>query len=460
MNYVLFISIFSALGIFYFILGMLASKTVKTKSDYFLAGRNLGIWPVTFTLIATQIGGGMLLGTAEQSYQIGYYGIMYTFGMVLGFLLLGLGFASKLQSLKVATTAELFETRYFSPNLKKMASLLSIATMFGILVAQIVASRTLIMGLDMTGGSVATSELLLLFFWAFVIIYTITGGLKAVVLTDSIQIIFIIILFIGIFLYGLSGEASSFFSLSSIASQQKLFVVDSRSIFASSISIVFMTALFALIEQDLAQRFFASRTKKIAAISATLASIFLLLFSLVPIYFGIKAKLLGICISGSPLIPIIKLLTNEIVLILAVCGIIAAITSTGDSLLCAISSNISQDFDLSKIGIRNTLTLPKIVTLIAGTLAVIASYFVPQDIISVLIGSYEISVSCLLVPLLFSYFKKNLNKNAAIGSILFGLLGFVLFRIYPIAFREIVTLLLSLAGYFVGNKIRRGKQNI
>jgi len=448
MNFTLFLTVFFSLIGFYFILGLIVSKKIKNTTDYFLAGRNLGFFTVMLTLIATQIGGGMLLGTTQEAYKIGFYGILYTAGMSLGFLMLGLGFAPKLQSLNVSTTAELFETRYNSVSLKKVASLLSIATMFGLVVGQIVASRALIEGLGIN------SELVFIAFWAFVIAYTILGGLRAVALTDSFQVIFVILVFGGVFLYMLSGETQSFFSFASMSKIQSMFP-PSAITFTKLTGIALMPALFSLIEQDLAQRFFASRTKKIAAFSAIFASIFLLAFSLVPIYFGIKAKMLGLTHVGSPLIPLLSKFTSEFVVILALCGIIAAITSTGDSLLCAISSNISQDFDLSFLGIKNKLKISKMVTFVIGILAVTASYFVPQNIIDVLVGSYEISVSCLLIPLLVSYFRKNLNKNAAIGSIALGLAGFILFRIFPIPFpREIASLGLSLVGYLIGSRIK------
>ncbi|MFC1842809.1 sodium:solute symporter [Candidatus Dependentiae bacterium] len=449
MNYVLFLSVFFSLIGFYFILGMLVSRKIKTTTDYFLAGRNLGLLPVTLTLIATQIGGGMLLGTSQEAYNVGFYGILYTIGMSLGFLALGLGFAAKLRSLNVSTTAELFETRYNSPFLKKVASLLSIATMFGIVIGQIIASRALLEGLGIS------SELVFIGFWAFIIAYTILGGLKAVAITDSAQVIFVVLVFGGIFVYALLGEPTSFFSLGTLTKIQNMFPPETMTM-TKLTGIALMPALFSLIEQDLAQRFFASRTKKIAALSAILASIFLIAFSLVPIYFGIKAKMMGVAFSGSPLLPVLEKLTGQFVLVLAVCGIIAAITSTGDSLLCAISSNLSQDFDFSFTGIKNKLRLSKIITFIIGISAIIASYFVPKNIISILVGSYEISVSCLLVPLLVSYFRNKLNKNAAIGSIIFGLAGFIILRIFPIPFpREIASLGLSVIGYLIGNKIKR-----
>jgi SSS family solute:Na+ symporter len=452
MNIVLFLSIFSALAIIYFFIGLYASKNIHNNSDYFLASRDLGLWPVTFTLIATQLGGGMLLGTAERAYAIGYWGILYTLGMSVGFLLLGLGFAAKLRSLNVATTAELFETKYHSVTLKKIASLLSITTMCGILVAQVIASKTLLAGLEVH------NEYIFLAFWLFVIIYTMMGGLKAVVFTDVAQVWVIILVFTGIFIYSLLSEPSSFFTISSFLDNQNKFLLDGSAITTSSLlATIMLPALFSLIEQDLAQRFFAARTQKIAALSAILSSVFLLIFSFIPIYFGMKAQSMGLVVApgASPLIPVLDALTSQLVLVLAVCAIIAAITSTADSLLCAVSSNVAQDFDLSFTGIKNPLKISQIVTLITGIAALCASYFVSQSIIDVIVSSYEISISCLLVPLLYSYFGDNLKKSAAIGGICAGLLGFVVFRFYPIMIpKEIAAIGLSWIGYQIGNRLR------
>lgn len=446
MNMVLFLSIFFALVVLYFFIGLYASRNVKTTSDYFLANRDLGLWPVTFTLIATQLGGGMLLGTADRSYHFGYYGFLYTLGICLGFLLLGLGFAAKLQSLNVSTTAELFETRYHSPMLKKIASLLSIATLCGILIAQVVASKSLLAGISIN------NELIFIAFWAFIITYTMIGGLKAVVFTDVAQVWVIILVFGAIVIYFLMHEHSSFFTATSLINNQTFFK-DAKETSSSVFATLMLPALFSLIEQDLAQRFFAARTQKIAALSAIVSSVFLLIFSFIPVYFGMKAKLLNLAIpaGSSPLIAVIAHATNDIVVIFAVCGIIAAITETAASLLCAVSSNIAQDFDFSFLGIHNKLKVSQYITFLTGAIAFCASYVVSQDIIGILIDSYEISVSCLLVPLLFSYFRSSLKKNAAIGAIIFGLAGFILFRLWPIPIpKEIAALALSLLGYWIG----------
>lgn len=451
MEITLFLTIFFALATLYLIIGLRAAKHITTNTDYFLAGRNLGLWPIMFTLVATQIGGGMLLGTSEHAYKVGYYGILYTLSMALGFIILGSGLASRLQSLNVSTTAELFETRYGSTFLKKVASLLSILTMCGLFVAQVVASKTLLFGLGIT------HEWVFLLLWTFIITYTMIGGLRAVAFSDMAQVTFIITVFTSIFFYCLYNEPASFFSLATIAKQQMLFSLEGIS-FSALLPIILMPALFSLIEQDLAQRFFAARTKKIAATAAIGASVLLIAFALIPVYFGIKAKLLGLIIPAntSPLVPVLEILTHNVVLILAVCGIIAALTSTADSLLCAVSSNLAQDFDFSWLGFKQSLKLSKTITLIIGIAGVAVSYFITKDIIKILVDSYELSVSCLFIPLIICYFTDKVKKEAAFGSVILGLAGFVLFRIWPIPFpKELATLGLSLLGYLIGTQIKK-----
>ena len=211
--------------------------------------------------------------------------------------------------------------------------------------------------------------------------------------------------------------------------------------------------LFALIEQDLAQRFFAAKNKMVATISAFLSSIFILLFACIPVFFGIYAKVKNIKFSkaGSPLIPLLFKVTSPTVLILATCAIIAAITSTADSLLCATSSNISQDFLPLFPRIKRKLLTSRIISFVAGSSALITSFFINKDIISVIESSYRITVSCLFVPIFIAYFNPHGNKYAALTSMICGAAGFMyvtLFVKYSIT-HDLLPLGASLAGYMI-----------
>ncbi len=446
MDTVTFLIVFSILTIIYCILGFVSSRNVNTMNDYFLANRDLGLLSVTFTLIATQLGGGLLLGTSQQAYTVGLFGLLYTLGIIIGFMLLSFGIAARLRSLNVATTSEIFETKYNSPVLKKFSALLSVITMGGILTSQIVGSKMVLAGLNIQ------NELIFLAFWIFIIAYTVVGGLRAVVVTDIFQVLYIMVVFGGIFIYSLFAEPSSFFSIDSLTMLQQTYFASSTLSSSQLISILLMPALFSLIEQDLAQRFFAARTRKIATFSALCSSIFLISFSLIPIYFGMKAKLLGVSMgTQSPLIAVVGVLTNEFVLILALCGIIAAITSTADSLLCAISSLIAQSFELSWTRIDNKLRLSQLVTLIVGFVVLAASYLVPSNIIGILIESYALSVNCLLIPLLFAYYRTDLKKSSAIGAIMCSFIGYALMPLFGNTFgKELLPLVFSFIGFIAG----------
>jgi len=437
----LFIIVLLALSALYLLLGLLVSKNITSTTDYFLAGRQLGYLSVTFTLIATQLGGGMMLGTAQKAYYFGYYGIVYTLGMSLGFLLLASGIAARLQSFNVSTTAELFEKCYHSTLLKQVASLLSIMTLSGLLLAQFIASRTLLAGIGLD------NELVFLLFWAFIIGYTVLGGLKAVVITDVFQVIFIIIIFGGILLYNIV-HYPFLFSWQSLLRQQALFntaTMDRAEVAAT----FFMPVFFALIEQDLAQRFFASKSKKVAVWSALSAAIFMILFSLVPIYFGMQTKLLNLPIGMeiNPLIPSLEYMTSTFIFVLAVCGIISAFTSTADSLLAATSANIAEDLAKQYIPPNKQLTFAQIITCIIGVVILLLSYIVPNDIIGTLIKSYELTVSCLFVPLLYSYYYTGLDKRPAAAAMFTGFIAFILVTFLQIPFGGLLSVVCSLIAF-------------
>lgn len=445
-NTTLFFIFLISFALVYLAVGLWASRSVRTLQNYFLANRNLSIFQLTFALIASQLGSGMILGTAYRAYHIGIWGILYSVGMSIGFIILGCGLASRMRGLNIATTAEIFETHYNSVRLKMFASALSVISLWGILVAQIVASKTLFAGLEIT------DPYIFICCWLFVICYTMLGGLQSIVMVDIAQVSFIITVFIAAVWYTLP-SAPTFMQLSDI--QQATF--DNNTTMAMLAPALFIPILFSLIEQDLAQKFFAAKTKSVATISALLAGLFLILFSCIPLFFGMLAKITAVNVpsQANPLVTVLLTLCPHTLFLLVVCGIIAAITSTANSLMCAISSNIVQDFE-SCLNLKNQkLFITKIISSIIGISALSASYFMTGDIISILEESYRISVVCLLVPTLLAYFGKKSPAASAWAACLTGFVGYVVMSIYPLSpiLNYILPLTASCFGYFVTHKL-------
>lgn len=430
----------------YFMIGLWAARSVTTLQNYFLANRNLSIFQLTFALIASQLGSGMILGTAYRAYHIGLWGILYTIGMSCGFMILGCGLASRMRSLNIATTAEIFETHYGSPKLKMFASALSVISLWGILIAQIIASKTLFAGLQIT------NPYLFICCWLFVICYTMLGGLHSIIMVDIAQVSFIITMFITALWYTLPKplDIHHFFII-----QAQSF--DNNVSLASLAPALLIPTLFSLIEQDLAQKFFAAKNQTTATISAFCAGIFLILFSAIPLFFGMLAKTSQLVIpaTANPLVTTLAFYCPQILFLLVMCGIIAAITSTANSLMCAISSNIMQDFKSYFHLQNNKLLLTKIISACIGISALIASFFMYGDIISILEESYRISVVCLLIPTLRAYFGKPTNAIPAWTSCFMGLAGYGIMHIVPISpiINDMIALGLSLTGYFIAQQI-------
>ena len=406
------------IAIVFVITSIRAARANRSDRDYFLASRNLGTWELALTLVATQVGSGMLLGTFEESYLNGIYGIVYTLSLALGFILLSLGVAARLRALEVPTTAHIFEKYYGSPTLKKVASLVSILTLFGLLIGQVVASHSIIAAWTTAATPV------FLFLWFLIVVHTVFGGLSSLAFTDSLQLLFIVGTFIAIFVTTLSTVP---FQLSYLAPPQK--------VSGLLIGTLFMPALFALIEQDLAQRFFAARTQQIASRATLLAGVIIGLFACIPTYLGSITRFVDTQIttgSFASLFILIQHIAGSLMANLAACAMMAAIITTADSLLCAIASNLCQDFDLSWTGVKNPVHRSRTVTLMVGCAALITSFWVSGRLIPILVKSYTLSVSTLLAPLLLVYCNRPCSKKVAILSMLTGAVSFAIVSLLPL----------------------------
>lgn len=442
MKFSIFISLLFGLQFFYCFIGLRVSKKVNSKEDYFLAGKNVRLFPLMMTFLATQVGGGIILGAADEAYQFGWPVIFYPLGAALGLILLGVGMGRKLAEFQVSTVAQIFEVVYRSAMLRKIASVLSVISLFMILVAQIIASHKFLVSLGFNNIP------LFILFWTIVIIYTTQGGLRAVISTDIVQASFFSIVFLLCFGFVLYSDPS----VSALQTPQWGEVLP---ISSKLCGWLLMPLFFMIIEQDMGQRCFAGTSPQVVSKASFLAGMGTLLICIIPVFFGCLANAIGLEIpqGSSVLMLTIAKITNPWITALIGCAILAAIISTATSLINAISSNISSDFQLSLFQKMHTVGMARLITCIISITAIFFAFYF-DNIVDLLMQSYELSVSCLFIPLLIALFKKQGSFLSALMAILFGLIGFFLFRIHPIGFpKEIASILLSLSGFSCGEMI-------
>lgn len=392
-------------------------------------------------LIALEIGGSMMLGTCQEAYSVGLYGLLYVVGISIGFLLLGFGFARKMKALNIESTVDLFQKQYQSNLLRFIASCLSIATTGGLLIGQIIAAKSLILAMGIH------NEIVFALMGIGIILYTIWGGLRLAGITYRIQLIYTIIVFSLIFFLCIFKEPPSFFTNIIHTTLVQQAPVSISTVFAS----IVMPALYYITDQEFAQPLFAVSSKRTMILASICASLFMLLFSLVPIYFGIKARALNLTFSNSisPLIPLLQRMTVPSIVIASIIGMAAALTAMIDYYLWSIGLGIIAELSLNKN--KHNKYWHYAIVCIVGIIALAGSYCTTSSAIQVLLCSYELYDSCLIVPVLMSYFQLNLKKGSAIGSIIAGLSSFIIFQTWPIEVpRQLISLAVSLCGFYVG----------
>lgn len=443
MNTTVFLGVLGLLQLICLWAGKKASKNLENQQDYFLASKAVRFFPLLMTFVATQIGGGLVLGAAEEAYQFGWLVLLYPIGACLGFIVLALGVGKKLARFPVSTIAELLGTVYQSTLLKKIASLLSIISLLMILMAQVIASRKFMvsLGFDHT--------FLFLMFWGVVIVYTVIGGLKAVVSIDIIQALFFITVFAFGFGYILYTGPFTFSTIVEGGWTDQAFDFNPSKLSGW----LLMPLLFMVIEQDMAQRCFAAKSPRVVSRAAAYAALCTLLVCIIPVFFGILGKQMGIVVpkGSSVFMDVMQALTNPTLAAFIGCAVLMAVLSTAISLLNAVSSNLSQDFDLKDF---QSVQVSRKITAGIGMVAVGGSFY-GGEIVDLLIQSYELSVYCLFVPVCAALFRSSQKAIVAWSAVLSGGVGFCVTRFisFEMIPKEIIGLSFSIIGFFIAEAI-------
>ncbi len=167
-----------------FVIGvsLYVSRHEKTDEDYFLAGRKLSWWLIGFSLIASNISTEHFVGMAGRGYELGLAIASYEWMAAVTLVIVALWFLPKFLKAGIYTMPEYLEYRYDATARAIMATFMMIAYVFvalaSVLYAGAIALES-IFAIDLVTG-----------IWLIGVtagVYTIYGGLSAVVWSDLIQ---------------------------------------------------------------------------------------------------------------------------------------------------------------------------------------------------------------------------------------------------------------------------------
>ncbi len=169
-------------------IGLYVSRQQESTDDYFLAGRSLPWAVIGFSLFATNISTSSLVGMAGDAYAYGIAVYNYEWMAVVVLILFALFFLPFYLRSQVFTMPEFLERR-FDARSRYYVSAVTITGNILIDTAGALYAGALVIRILFPGFPIWQAVAILAVLSG---LYTITGGLKAVVYTDVIQAVLLI----------------------------------------------------------------------------------------------------------------------------------------------------------------------------------------------------------------------------------------------------------------------------
>ncbi|MEM9416816.1 MAG: HD domain-containing protein [Bacteroidota bacterium] len=164
------------------IVGLSYGRNVETIQDYALGGRNFSTFTLTATIVATWFGGGFFYYTVAHIYSDGLSFIIAKMGSPLCLLITGQLLIIRMKEfLNNVSVAEALG-KIYGKTVRSISAISGGMAQIGFIAMQFqVIARILALILD------AQEELLTFISAAIVILYSTTGGIRAVTFTDVVQ---------------------------------------------------------------------------------------------------------------------------------------------------------------------------------------------------------------------------------------------------------------------------------
>lgn len=166
--------------------GLYKSKTSKNLEGYFLSNKSMPWYVVLLSIMGTQASAITFLSAPGQAFTDGMRFVQYYFGLPIAMIVICVSFVPIFNKLNVFTAYEYLEQR-FDTKVRSFTSILflisrGLSTGISIYAPSIILSS--LMGWDIFYTNIIMGGLL--------IIYTVSGGAKAVAYTQQLQLIIIL----------------------------------------------------------------------------------------------------------------------------------------------------------------------------------------------------------------------------------------------------------------------------
>lgn len=402
------------------IIGYLSSRRIHNANDFAVAGRNLPFFMTSAALFATWFGSETILGASEEFIQQGLVGVIEEpIGAALCLILVGVFYAKKIYRTNLLTFSDIFRDR-FGKRAEIISAVVMIPSFFTWIAAQFLALGLifqLLFGLSLPTGIVLGAVL--------VVFYTALGGMWAVSVTDSIQMVVIIVgllIVLGLFL-----SKTDLSTVSLKAGNDFFKLVNTEKLswwewFAAWITV----GLGSIASQDVFQRVISAKNEKVAMRASVTSGVMYLVIGLVPLLIGLVGSQLypGFYQShkGNFISALILYKTPVWIQIVFFGALVSAILSTASGAILAPSTVLAENI-LKPYLIKTDLL--KIMRFSVVGIAAVSIFlaFIKQSIFELVGLASSFGLVSLFLPFTFALFIRRTNSTSVILGMILGLFG-------------------------------------
>jgi sodium/proline symporter len=451
-----------------FFIGWIASKRVKTMSDYYVGGKNLGFWAVAFSARATGESGWLLIGLTGMGAMSGLSAYWVVVGEVLGvavsWWLMAKKFKRKSDEYQSITVPDYLQSHFKSSTNTLRIIAASVLAIFVVIYvsAQIdatgVAFESMLGGRQHLIGNLYTN---ITYHWGaiigflIVLVYIFVGGFVAVVWSDFFQgvlMFFGLILLPVVIWFQMDHGQGIIDGLNSIDPALTSIWGGHPDVWMNIFAMLgfAMIGLGFLGSPQVYVRFMSIKKESEIDKGKWVAVIFTLLTDAAAVTIGILARIFfteqgddPVSILGVGGKEVLDMVTTsflpDFLIAVYVAIVLSAIMSTIDSLLVLASSAITRDFyqkifrpDLKD---EDLTTISRVVTLVMALLALglamLTAYLSPdRQIFWTMIFGWSGIAATFCPVIILSLFWKGYTEKGAIASIIAGFLCVPLFKFY------------------------------
>lgn len=405
--------------------GLWVARLVRSSGDFFVAGRGLSAPLIFSTVLAANIGAGTTVGAAGLAYTEGISAWWWNGSAAIGSLALAFWIGPRIWRLAsqqgFLTAGDFLEHRYSATVRGVMGSFIWLGTL-SILAGQLIAGAAVlnvVAGLSKESGIVIGAVVMTVYF--------VAGGLLSSAWVNLLQLIVLLggLIVAMPMLYSDVGGTAGFQNIVAPHSGYWDFWYSTGTGRSGWAMLAMLTPAF-IVSPGLLQKAYGAKNERAVRLGIGLQGGALMLFGLIPVFFGLAARAAQLEIDDPNLVLPTVLATQLPVVVgaLGLAAVFSAEVSTCDAILFMLSTSLSKDlykrFVNPDADDRRVLLVARLAAVAGGAGGIVLAIQL-QTVIDALAIFYSLLSVSFFVPVVGGLVSRKAGAPEALSAMAAGI---------------------------------------